>query len=85
MKRDKIFNAVFCGIIGGVCLYIPVHFMLVHIGVVTKTNNDNQVVFEPVAEKNIVDKLSNKVNAVKNRLENEITNSLTYYLWRIFC
>ena len=40
MKRDKVFNAVFCGIIGGVCLYIPVHFMLVHVGVVTKTNND---------------------------------------------
>ena len=48
MKRDKVFNAIFCGIIGGVCLYIPVHFMLVHIGVVTKTSNDNQVVFEPV-------------------------------------
>lgn len=79
MKRDKVFNAVFCGIIGGVCLYIPVHFMLVHIGVVTKTNNDNQVVFEPVAEKNIVDKVSNKVNAVKNRLENEITNSFPFY------
>ena len=66
MKRDKVFNAIFCGIIGGVCLYIPVHFMLVHIGVVTKTSNDNQVVFEPVVEKNIGDKLSNKVNAVKN-------------------
>lgn len=79
MKRDKIFNAVFCGIIGGVCLYIPVHFMLVHIGVVTKTSNDNQVVFEPVAEKNIVDKVSNKVNAVKNRLENEVTNSFPFY------
>lgn len=79
MKRDKVFNAVFCGIIGGVCLYIPVHFMLVHIGVVTKTNNDNQVVFEPVAEKNIVDKVSNKVNAVKNRLENEVTNSFPFY------
>ena len=79
MKRDKVFNVVFCGIIGGVCLYIPVHFMLVHIGVVTKTSNDNQVVFEPVAEKNIVDKLSNKVNAVKNRLENEVTNSFPFY------
>lgn len=79
MKKDKIFNAVFCGIIGGVCLYIPVHFMLVHIGVVTKTNNDNQVVFEPVAEKNIVDKVSNKVNAVKNKLENEVTNSFPFY------
>ena len=61
MKRDKVFNAVFCGIIGGVCLYIPVHFMLVHVGVVTKTSNDNQVAFEPVAEKNIVDKLSNRL------------------------
>ncbi len=79
MKKDKIFNAVFCGIIGGVCLYIPVHFMLVHIGVVTKTSNDNQVAFEPVAEKNIVDKVSNKVNAVKNRLENEVTNSFPFY------
>lgn len=79
MKRDKVFNAVFCGIIGGVCLYIPVHFMLVHIGVVTKTSNDNQVAFEPVAEKNIVDKVSNKVNAVKNRLENEVTNSFPFY------
>ena len=79
MKRDKVFNAVFCGIIGGVCLYIPVHFMLVHVGVVTKTSNDNQVAFEPVAEKNIVDKLSNKVNAVKNRLENEVTNSFPFY------
>lgn len=79
MKKDKIFNAVFCGIIGGVCLYIPVHFMLVHIGVVTKTSNDNQVVFEPVVEKNIGDKLSNKVNAVKNRLENEVTNSFPFY------
>ena len=79
MKKDKVFNAVFCGIIGGVCLYIPVHFMLVHIGVVTKTNNDNQVAFEPVAEKNIVDKVSNKVNAVKNRLENEVTNSFPFY------
>lgn len=79
MKRDKVFNAIFCGIIGGVCLYIPVHFMLVHIGVVTKTSNDNQVVFEPVAEKNIVDKVSNKVNAVKNRLENEVTNSFPFY------
>ena len=79
MKRDKVFNAVFCGIIGGVCLYIPVHFMLVHVGVVTKTSNDNQVVFEPVAEKNIVDKVSNKVNAVKNRLENEVTNSFPFY------
>lgn len=79
MKKDKIFNAVFCGIIGGVCLYIPVHFMLVHVGVVTKTSNDNQVAFEPVAEKNIVDKLSNKVNAIKTRLENEITNSFPFY------
>ena len=79
MKRDKVFNAVFCGIIGGVCLYIPVHFMLVHIGVVTKTSNDNQMVFEPVVEKNIGDKLSNKVNAVKNRLENEVTNSFPFY------
>ena len=79
MKRDKVFNAVFCGIIGGVCLYIPVHFMLVHVGVVTKTSNDNQVAFEPVAEKNIVDKVSNKVNAVKNRLENEVTNSFPFY------
>lgn len=79
MKKDKVFNAVFCGIIGGVCLYIPVHFMLVHIGVVTKTSNDNQVAFEPVAEKNIVDKVSNKVNAVKNRLENEVTNSFPFY------
>ena len=79
MKKDKVFNAVFCGIIGGVCLYIPVHFMLVHVGVVTKTSNDNQVVFEPVAEKNIVDKVSNKVNAVKNRLENEVTNSFPFY------
>lgn len=79
MKRDKVFNAVFCGIIGGVCLYIPVHFMLVHVGVVTKTSNDNQVSFEPVAEKNIVDKVSNKVNAVKNRLENEVTNSFPFY------
>lgn len=79
MKRDKIFNAVFCGIIGGVCLYIPVHFMLVHIGVVTKTSNDNQVVFEPISEKNIGDKLSNKVNAIKTRLENEITNSFPFY------
>ena len=79
MKRDKIFNAVFCGIIGGVCLYIPVHFMLEHVGVVTKTSNDNQVAFEPVAEKNIVDKVSNKVNAVKNRLENEVTNSFPFY------
>ncbi len=79
MKRDKVFNAVFCGIIGGVCLYIPVHFMLVHVGVVTKTSNDNQVAFEPVAEKNIVDKLSNKVNAIKTRLENEITNSFPFY------
>ncbi len=79
MKKDKVFNAVFCGIIGGVCLYIPVHFMLVHIGVVTKTSNDNQVVFEPVVEKNIGDKLSNKVNAVKNRLENEVTNSFPFY------
>ena len=79
MKKDKVFNAVFCVIIGGVCLYIPVHFMLVHIGVVTKTSNDNQVAFEPVAEKNIVDKVSNKVNAVKNRLENEITNSFPFY------
>ncbi len=79
MKRDKVFNAIFCGIIGGVCLYIPVHFMLVHIGVVTKTSNDNQVVFEPVVEKNIGDKLSNKVNAVKNRLENEVTNSFPFY------
>lgn len=79
MKRDKIFNAVFCGIIGGVCLYIPVHFMLVHIGVVTKTSNDNQVVFEPIDEKNIGDKLSNKVNAIKTRLENEITNSFPFY------
>ena len=79
MKKDKIFNAVFCRIIGGVCLYIPVHFMLVHVGVVTKTSNDNQVAFEPVAEKNIVDKLSNKVNAIKTRLENEITNSFPFY------
>ena len=79
MKKDKIFNAVFCGIIGGVCLYIPVHFMLVHIGVVTKTSNDNQVVFEPISEKNIGDKLSNKVNAIKTRLENEITNSFPFY------
>lgn len=79
MKRDKIFNAVFCGIIGGICLYIPVHFMLVHIGVVTKTSNDNQVVFEPISEKNIGDKLSNKVNAIKTRLENEITNSFPFY------
>lgn len=79
MKRDKIFNAIFCGIIGGVCLYIPVHFMLVHIGVVTKTSNDNQVVFEPISEKNIGDKLSNKVNAIKTRLENEITNSFPFY------
>ena len=79
MKKDKVFNAVFCGIIGGVCLYIPVHFMLVHVGVVTKTSNDNQVAFEPVAEKNIVDKVSNKVNAVKNRLENEVTNSFPFY------
>ena len=79
MKRDKIFNAVFCGIIGGVCLYIPVHFMLVHIGVVAKTSNDNQVVFEPISEKNIGDKLSNKVNAIKTRLENEITNSFPFY------
>lgn len=79
MKRDKVFNAVFCGIIGGVCLYIPVHFMLVHVGVVKVTSNDNQVAFEPVAEKNIVDKVSNKVNAVKNRLENEVTNSFPFY------
>ena len=79
MKKDKIFNAVFCGIIGGVCLYIPVHFMLVHIGVVTKTSNDNQMVFEPISEKNIGDKLSNKVNAIKTRLENEITNSFPFY------
>ena len=79
MKRDKIFNAIFCGIIGGVCLYIPVHFMLVHIGVVTKTSNDNQVVFEPISEKNIGDKLSNKFNAIKTRLENEITNSFPFY------
>lgn len=79
MKRDKIFNAVFCGIIGGVCLYIPVHFMLVHIGGVTKTSNDNQMVFEPISEKNIGDKLSNKVNAIKTRLENEITNSFPFY------
>lgn len=79
MKKDKVFNAVFCGIIGGVCLYIPMHFMLVHVGVVKETSNDNQVVFEPVAEKNIVDKLSNKVNAVKNRLENEVTNSFPFY------
>ena len=79
MKRDKIFNAIFCGIIGGVCLYIPVHFMLVHIGVVAKTSNDNQVVFEPISEKNIGDKLSNKVNAIKTRLENEITNSFPFY------
>lgn len=79
MKKDKVFNAVFCVIIGGVCLYIPVHFMLVHIGVVTKTSNDNQVAFEPVVEKNIGDKLSNKVNEIKTRLENEITNSLPFY------
>ena len=79
MKRDKIFNAVFCGIIGGVCLYIPVHFMLVHIGVVAKTSNDNQMVFEPISEKNIGDKLSNKFNAIKTRLENEITNSFPFY------
>lgn len=79
MKKDRVFNAVFCGIIGGVCLYIPVHFMLVHIGVVTKTSNDNQVVFEPISEKNIGDKLSNKVNAIKTRLENEITNSFPFY------
>lgn len=79
MKKDKVFNAVFCGIIGGVCLYIPVHFMLVHIGVVTKTSNDNQVVFEPISEKNIGDKLSNKVSAIKTRLENEITNSFPFY------
>lgn len=79
MKRDKIFNAVFCGIIGGVCLYIPVHFMLVHIGVVAKTSNDNQMVFEPISEKNIGDKLSNKVSAIKTRLENEITNSFPFY------
>lgn len=79
MKKDKVFNAVFCGIIGGVCLYIPVHFMLVHIGVVTKTSNDNQMVFEPISEKNIGDKLSNKVSAIKTRLENEITNSFPFY------
>ena len=79
MKKDSVFNAVFCGIIGGVCLYIPVHFMLVHIGVVTKTSNDNQMVFEPISEKNIGDKLSNKVNAIKTRLENEITNSFPFY------
>ena len=79
MKKDKVFNAVFCGIIGGVCLYIPVHFMLVHIGVVAKKSNDNQVVFEPISEKNIGDKLSNKVNAIKTRLENEITNSFPFY------
>lgn len=79
MKKDKVFNAIFCGIIGGVCLYIPVHFMLVHIGVVTKTSNDNQMVFEPISEKNIGDKLSNKVNAIKTRLENEITNSFPFY------
>ena len=79
MKKDRVFNAVFCGIIGGVCLYIPVHFMLVHIGVVTKTSNDNQMVFEPISEKNIGDKLSNKVNAIKTRLENEITNSFPFY------
>ena len=79
MKKDKVFNAIFCGIIGGVCLYIPVHFMLVHIGVVAKTSNDNQVVFEPISEKNIGDKLSNKVNAIKTRLENEITNSFPFY------
>ena len=79
MKKDKVFNAVFCVIIGGVCLYIPVHFMLVHIGVVTKTSNDNQVAFEPVVEKIIGDKLSNKVNEIKTRLENEITNSLPFY------
>lgn len=79
MKKDRVFNAVFCGIIGGVCLYIPVHFMLVHIGVVTKTSNDNQMVFEPISEKNIGDKLSNKVSAIKTRLENEITNSFPFY------
>ena len=79
MKKDRVFNAVFCGIIGGVCLYIPVHFMLVHIGVVAKTSNDNQVVFEPISEKNIGNKLSNKVNAIKTRLENEITNSFPFY------
>ncbi len=79
MKKDKVFNAIFCGIIGGVCLYIPVHFMLVHIGVVTKTSNDNQMVFEPISEKNIWDKLSNKVSAIKTRLENEITNSFPFY------
>lgn len=79
MKKDKVFNAVFCGIIGSVCLYIPVHFMLVHIGVVTKTSNDNQMVFEPISEKNIGDKLSNKVSAIKTRLENEITNSFPFY------
>lgn len=79
MKKDKVFNAIFCGIIGGVCLYIPVHFMLVHIGVVAKTSNDNQMVFEPISEKNIGDKLSNKVNAIKTRLENEITNSFPFY------
>lgn len=79
MKKDRVFNAIFCGIIGGVCLYIPVHFMLVHIGVVAKTSNDNQVVFEPISEKNIGDKLSNKVNAIKTRLENEITNSFPFY------
>ena len=79
MKKDRVFNAVFCGIIGGVCLYIPVHFMLVHIGVVAKTSNDNQMVFESISEKNIGDKLSNKVNAIKTRLENEITNSFPFY------
>ncbi len=68
----------FLVIIFGCMILIPLNFVLGKVGIV-EVNRDNYTSYVPKEENNIVDKLENRLESLKNTLENHITNNFPLY------
>ena len=78
MKKDKYLIVAFLVIIFGIFLAIPCNFLLNKLGFIS-INHDNFTTYQKKMEKNIFDKLNNKIGSIENSIENKFTNYFPFY------
>lgn len=78
MKKDKTLIIVFLAIIFLFSISIFSNYFFVKVGLL-HINMDNFSEYIPVKEKNIIDKLNNKIGRLENSLENKVTNYFPFY------
>ncbi len=78
MQKDKTLVVVFLAIIFAIAISIPCKYILVKNGLITM-NMDNFTEYTSISEKNIIDKLNNKIGKIENSIENKVTNYFPFY------